>query len=723
MKNFGKAVVKSRFVILIVAILLLIPSVIGYKATRINYDMLTYLPKDIETMRGQDILTDQFGTGAVSMIVVEDMPNKDVQKLANKIEKVDHVKDVLWYGSLGDLSFPPEMIPKDLRDEFLKDDATLLMTTFDTSTSADETMAAVQKIRKVTKNQCWVSGMSAIVTDTMELAEKEEPVYVILAVVLASAVLALTMDTFLAPVFFLLSIGMAIMYNLGTNVFMGQISYVTKALAAILQLGVTMDYSIFLWHSYQENKQKFPDDKNRAMATAINATLQSVVGSSVTTIAGFAALCFMSFSLGLDIGIVMMKGVAFGVISCVTILPSMILIFDGAIEKTHHKPLIPKFKRLPAFVQKHYKGLLILFCIVWIPAIFGYTHTKTYYDLTKTLPSNLPSVQANEKVGKDFDMNNTLMILADRSVAPKDIMAMSNKMEDVKGVKGVLGIDSLLGGALPRDMIPGKIRDALETKNYQLIVIPSEYKTASNAMNNQIDQLNKILKKYDPKGMLIGEAPCTKDLITISNHDFNVVNWASIAIIAVIIAFVFKSVSLPFLLVLVIEFAIFINMAIPYYTNTTLPFIASIVIGTVQLGSTVDYAILMTSRYQTERFSGKSKEESIRIAHSTSTQSIIVSAFTFFASTFGVSLYSNISMISSLCTLMARGALISMVTVITILPAVLMAFDKLIVHTSVGFLPGKTKLELHKQAKERRAKKKAANDGATTYIGKEEKQS
>ncbi len=689
MKNFGKAVVKSRFVILIAALVLLVPAVLGYLGTRINYDMLTYLPKDIETMKGQDILTDDFGTGAVSMVVVENMEAKDVQVLADKMKDVQHVNNVLWYGSIGDLSIPPEMLPTTMKDMFLRDNSYMLMVTFDTSTSADETMDAIKEIRSETKNQCFVSGMSAIVTDTKELAEKEEPVYVVLAVLLASLVLALTMDTFLAPVFFLLSIGIAILYNLGTNIFLGEISYITKALAAILQLGVTMDYSIFLWHSFQENQARFPNDRNRAMAHAINSTLQSVIGSSVTTIAGFAALCFMSFSLGFDIGIVMMKGVAFGVIGCVTILPSMILIFENAIEKTHHKPLLPKFEKVPGFVEKHYIAILVIFVLVWIPAIFGYTHTKTYYDLTKTLPDTLPSVVANEKLADEFDMSNTLMVLTNKDIGSKNISCMCEEMEEVDGIKNVLGIDSILGGAVPREMLPDKILHELESDQYELLVMSSEYKTASAQVNRQIESLNSILKQYDPTGMLIGEAPCTKDLITISNHDFNVVNWVSIGIIAVIIAFVFKSLSLPFLLVLVIEFAIFINMAIPYYTNTTLPFIASIVIGTVQLGSTVDYAILMTSRYKKERFRGRERHEAVRIAHSTSIQSIIVSALTFFASTFGVSLYSDISMISSLCTLMARGALISMVVVILILPAVLLAFDPIITHSGIGFLPKK----------------------------------
>ena len=686
MLNFGKAVVKTRFIIIAVALALLVPSGIAYLNTRINYDVLTYLPKEIETMKGQDILLDEFGTGAISMVVVDGMEWKDVSKLRREIEEVPHVKDVIWYDSFVSLSTPVELLPEDVRDAFINGDATLMAVTYDTGTSDDDTMEAILQIRKIAQKNVYLAGISGIVTDTRDLANAEEPIYVLIAVALAVVVLSIAMDTFLAPVFFLLSIGMCIIYNLGTNIFFGEISYITKALAAVLQLGVTMDYSIFLWHSYKENEEKM-DDNKLAMAYAISQTLQSVVGSSITTIAGFIALCFMSFTLGMDIGIVMAKGVLFGVIGCVTILPALILIFDKAIDKTKHRPILPKFERIPAFVAKHYKLILVVYLIIWIPAAWGYMHSSVYYQLDKTLPDYLPSVTANAKLNEVFHMGATHMLLVDSSLESTQTEKMCDEMKHVEGVKSVLGLDSFVGAEIPREFLPAKITEALMSKDWQLILINSEYATASDEVNNQVTQLNEILDRYDPKGMLIGEAPCTKDLITITNHDFNVVNWVSIGFIFAIIFFVFGSVSLPFLLVLVIEFAIFINLGIPGFTGTKLPFVASIVIGTIQLGSTVDYAILMTSRYQSERAAGKGREESVRIAHLTSIQSIIVSAFSFFAATFGVGIYSNIEMISSLCILMARGALISMVTVIMVLPAVLLMFDPIIVRTSRGFLP------------------------------------
>lgn len=686
MLNFGKAVVKTRFIIIAVALALLVPSGIAYLNTRINYDVLTYLPKEIETMKGQDILLDEFGTGAISMVVVDGMEWKDVSKLRREIEEVPHVKDVIWYDSFASLSTPVELLPEDVRDAFINGDATLMAVTYDTGTSDDDTMEAILQIRKIAQENVYLAGISGIVTDTRDLANAEEPIYVLIAVALAVVVLSIAMDTFLAPVFFLLSIGMCIIYNLGTNIFFGEISYITKALAAVLQLGVTMDYSIFLWHSYKENEVKM-DDNKLAMAYAISQTLQSVVGSSITTIAGFIALCFMSFTLGMDIGIVMAKGVLFGVIGCVTILPALILIFDKAIDKTKHRPILPKFERIPAFVAKHYKLILVVYLIIWIPAAWGYMHSSVYYQLDKTLPDYLPSVTANAKLDEVFHMGATHMLLVDSSLESTQTEKMCDEMKHVEGVKSVLGLDSFVGAEIPREFLPAKITDALMSKDWQLILINSEYATASDEVNNQVTQLNEILDRYDPKGMLIGEAPCTKDLITITDHDFNVVNWVSIGFIFAIIFFVFGSVSLPFLLVLVIEFAIFINLGIPGFTGTKLPFVASIVIGTIQLGSTVDYAILMTSRYQSERAAGKGREESVRIAHLTSIQSIIVSAFSFFAATFGVGIYSNIEMISSLCILMARGALISMVTVIMVLPAVLLMFDPIIIRTSRGFLP------------------------------------
>ena len=689
MERFGKTVVKSRIPILILSILLLIPAAFGYLNTRVNYDVLTYLPDEIETMKGQEILLDEFGTGAISMVVVDGMDFKDVAALKEKIEGVDHVKKVIWYDTFLPLSVPTEVLPKELRDAFINGEATLMAVTYDTGTSDDETMQAITDIRALASKQCYVAGISGIVTDTRDLCNREEPVYVLVAVALAFLVLSITMDTFLAPVFFLLSIGMCIVYNLGTNIFFGEISYITKALSAVLQLGVTMDYSIFLWHSYKENYLKTPDDREGAMARAISMTLQSVVGSSITTIAGFIALCFMSFTLGLDIGIVMSKGVLFGVIGCVTILPALILTFDKAIRRTAHKPLLPEIRRLPEFIAKHYRAVLFLFALIWIPAIWGYTHTSVYYQLDKSLPEDLPSVQANEKLSESFDMGATHILLIDRTTPEADISNMVRDMEKVDGVKNILGIDALIGGSVPRELLPEEITDAVLSEDYEMMLVGSAYQTASDEVNAQVDTLNRILKKYDPSGMLIGEAPCTRDLIRITDHDFMVVNWASIGMIFLIIFFVFRSISLPALLVLVIEFAIFINMGIPGFTKTTLPFVASIVIGTVQLGSTVDYAILMTSRYQSERRAGKDKREAVMTAHQMSTTSVIVSAFSFFAATIGVGLYSNISMISSLCILMARGALISMVTVLTVLPAVLLAADPVIVRTSRGFLPEK----------------------------------
>ena len=687
MKGIGKWVVKLRHVILIAAVVLLIPSGIGYLNTRINYDVLTYLPKDIETMVGQDILLDEFGQGAVSMVVVRGMEFKDVASLKAEIEEVPHVKDVIWYDSFVSLSTPVEMLPQDVRDAFLSGDATLMAVTYDTGTSADETMEAITKIRKLAAENVYLAGISGIVTDTRDLANAEEPIYVLLAVIFATIILGISMDTFLAPIFFLLSIGMCIIYNLGSNWFFGEISYITKALAAVLQLGVTMDYSIFLWHSFKEKQQTFPGDSRSAMAAAINMTLQSVIGSSITTIAGFIALCFMSFTLGLDIGVVMAKGVIFGVIGCVTILPSMILTFEKAIEKTAHKPLLPKFEKIPDFIQRHYKAVLVLFVLIWIPAVWGYTHTSVYYKLDDTLPKDLPSVVSNRVLDEDFHMGATHMILVDSDVESSKVSDMCDEMKKVDGVKSIIGLDALLGPGIPREVLPEKITSALVSEDWELMLINSEYPTASDEVNRQVTELENILHRYDKNGMLIGEAPCTLDLIRITDHDFRVVNWASIGLIFIIIFFVFKSLSLPVLLVLVIEFAIFINMGIPGFTGTKLPFVASVVIGTIQLGSTVDYAILMTSRYQTERAAGKTKEEAVMIAHRTSFTSIIVSAFSFFAATFGVGLYSNISMISSLCLLMARGAMISMATVLIVLPSVLLFMDPVIVRTSIGFLP------------------------------------
>ena len=687
MLKFGKGVVKSRFIIFIAAILLLIPSVFGYLHTRVNYDILSYLPEDIETMKGQDILVDEFGTGAFSTFVVDGMSNKDVSTLKAKIEQVDHVKSVLWYDSVADISIPTDMLPEKLQKVFLSDEGTLMFILYDTTMSADETMEAVEQIRAISNEQCFLSGMSAVVTDIRDLSDKEVPVYVVLAVILSLIVLSLTMDSFLIPIFFLLSIGMAIIYNLGTNVFMGEISYVTKALSAVLQLGVTMDYSIFLWHSYEDQKKIYENDHKNAMAHAISQTVTSVVGSSITTVAGFIALCFMSFTLGKDLGIVMAKGVVFGVIGCVTILPSMILIFDKPLEKTRHKAILPDLGRISSFVTKRFPIFLLIFAVLLVPAIYGQKHAEVYYDLAGTLPEDLQSFMANEKLNEEFDMNSTHILLADSHMKAKDAEKMLERIDQVDGVKVAIGIDSIIGPSVPKDMIPQSIRDILEDDKYQMILISSEYKTASDEVNAQIDEINDIVAAYDENGMLIGEAPCTKDLITITDTDFKVVSAISIVAIFVIIALVFRSITLPVILVAVIEFAIFVNMGIPYYTGTKLPFVASIVIGTIQLGSTVDYAILMTTRYKRERNHGANKHDAITTAHRVSAQSIMVSALSFFAATIGVGLYSNIDMISSLCILMARGALISMVVVIFVLPSMFMVFDKVIVKTSKGFLP------------------------------------
>ena len=687
MVKVGKKIVKFRVPILILSIILLIPAVWGYVNTRINYDVLTYLPEDIETMQGQEIMTNDFGIGAFSMLMVDGMEDKEIVKLKEKVEKVDGVENVLWYDSLADISVPQSVLPSKLYDEYNTEDGTMMAVFFKDGTSSDETMKAITEIRKITGEQCFLSGMSAIVEDTKELAEKETPLYVLIAVALSALVLAITMESIFVPVLFLLSIGIAIVYNLGTNVFFGEISYITKALAAVLQLGVTMDYSIFLMHSYQEQQVRYNGDKERAMAHAISQTFSSVIGSSVTTVAGFIALCFMSFTLGKDIGIVMAKGVIFGVLVCVTVLPSMILCCDKLIEKTKHKPLLPDIRRISDKVTKRYVIYVVAFVILLFPAIYGNNHTGVYYNLDESLPKDLPSVIANTKLKEDYNMNTTHMILVDSSVAGSDVKKMSQEIEKVDGVKWVLGLDNLVGSGVPADMLPESVTGMLKNDKYQLLMVNSTYKVATDKVNKQIEQIDKIMDKYDKGAMLVGEGPLTKDLINITDTDFKRVNAVSIGIVFVIILLLFKSVTIPVILVGVIEFAIFVNMGIPFYTGTKLPFVASIVIGTIQLGATVDYAILMTTRYQRERSRGAGKFDAITTAHKFSAQSIIVSALSFFAATIGVGLYSNIDMISSLCILMARGALISMVVVVLILPSLFMVFDKIIVKTSKGFRP------------------------------------
>lgn len=687
MVKVGKKIVKFRVPILILSIILLIPAVWGYVNTRINYDVLTYLPEDIETMQGQEIMTNDFGIGAFSMLMVDGMEDKEIVKLKEKVEKVDGVENVLWYDSLADISVPQSVLPSKLYDEYNTEDGTMMAVFFKDGTSSDETMKAITEIRKITGEQCFLSGMSAIVEDTKELAEKETPLYVLIAVALSALVLAITMESIFVPVLFLLSIGIAIVYNLGTNVFFGEISYITKALAAVLQLGVTMDYSIFLMHSYQEQQVRYNGDKERAMAHAISQTFSSVIGSSVTTVAGFIALCFMSFTLGKDIGIVMAKGVIFGVLVCVTVLPSMILCCDKLIEKTKHKPLLPDIRRISDKVTKRYVIYVVAFVILLFPAIYGNNHTGVYYNLDESLPKDLPSVIANTKLKEDYNMNTIHMILVDSSVAGSDVKKMSQEIEKVDGVKWVLGLDNLVGSGVPADMLPESVTGMLKNDKYQLLMVNSTYKVATDKVNKQIEQIDKIMDKYDKGAMLVGEGPLTKDLINITDTDFKRVSAVSIGIVFVIILLLFKSVTIPVILVGVIEFAIFVNMGIPFYTGTKLPFVASIVIGTIQLGATVDYAILMTTRYQRERSRGAGKFDAITTAHKFSAQSIIVSALSFFAATIGVGLYSNIDMISSLCILMARGALISMVVVVLILPSLFMVFDKIIVKTSKGFQP------------------------------------
>lgn len=686
MKKFGKGVVKCRVLILILSLVLLIPAAIGYFNTRVNYDILSYLPEEIETMKGQEILKDDFGIGAFSLCVVQGMENKDVCTLEEEISAIPHVKEVIWYDTIADLSLPMAILPDDIYEVFNNDetDSTLLAVLYDTGMSEDETMDAITEIRKLADEHCFVSGMSAVITDIKELSDREVPIYVIIAVVLAIVVLSLTMDSAIVPLFFLLSIGMAIIYNLGTNMIQGEISYVTQALAAVLQLGVTMDYSIFLWHSYEEECTHNEDHRD-AMANAIASTITSVVGSSITTVAGFVALCFMSFTLGLDLGLVMAKGVVFGVIGCVTILPSMILVFDKAVQKTKHRPIIPDLGGIAGWITRHYKWFVVVFLIVLFPAIYGYTHTDVYYDLAGTLPKDLPSIVANEKLEENFEMNATHMYLVDSSLPAKDIVNMIDEVNEVEGVKATIGLEAVLGAGFPKEMLPADLLSVVQTDEYELLMISSEYAVASDEVNEQCEILDEILDKYDTMGMLIGEAPCTKDLINITNEDFKRVSAVSILAIFVIILLVFKSISLPIILVAVIEFAIFINMGIPAYTGTVLPFIASIVIGTIQLGATVDYAILMTNKYKNARYEGHEKKEAITMALQSSIQSVIVSALSFFSATFGVGLYSNIDMISSLCILMSRGAIISMFVVIFILPSMFMIFDKVIVKTSMGF--------------------------------------
>ena len=683
--RFSKAVVRGRVAILILTVLLMIPAVFGMLATRINYDMLNYLPDDMDTVIGQNALLEDFGKGAFSFIVVENMPEKDVAALQEKLESVEHVETVLWYNSLMDTSIPMQLLPDKLYDAFNTGDATMMAVFFDTATSADETMDAIREIRSIAGKQCFVSGMSALVTDLKDLCEQEEPIYVAIAVVLACVAMMVFLDSWLIPFVFLASIGAAILLNLGSNWFMGEISYITKALSAVLQLAVTMDYSIFLWHSYNEQRAIYPD-KCEAMAHAISATLTSVVGSSITTIAGFLALCFMSFTLGRDLGIVMAKGVLLGVLSCVTVLPSLILLLDKPLQKTRHRSILPKMDGLAKGVTKVFPVFLALFVVLAPVFYFAYdkTNDEVYYDMGQCLPEDMEYVIANSKLSEEFDIASTHMLLVDASLPSKQVRSMISDMEQVDGVKYVLGLESVVGAGVPEEILPDSVRSILKSDKWELLLINSEYKVASDEVNAQIDSLNAILKKYDPTGMLIGEAPCMKDMIETTDHDFKVVNAVSILAIFLIILLVERSISLPFLLIAVIELAIFINLGLPHFFGQSLPFIAPICISTIQLGATVDYAILMTTRYKAERLAGKEKRPAVITALSTSIPSIIVSGMGLFAATFGVAIYSDIDIISSMCMLMARGAIVSMLCVILILPALLLLCDRLVCATTLG---------------------------------------
>ena len=683
--RFSKAVVKHRILILIVVLVLMIPSVLGIAGTRINYDMLDYLPEDMETVIGQNELLEDFGKGAFSFIIVEDMPAKDVAALKEKIEQVDHVETVLWYDSIADLSIPMELLPDKIYNEFNTENATMMAVFFDTSTSSDITMDAIREIRQIAGKQCFVSGMSALVTDLKDLCEKEEPIYVGIAVLLACVAMLVFLDSWLVPFVFLASIGMMILLNLGTNYFMGEISYITKALSAVLQLAVTMDYSIFLWHSYNEQRTRC-DDNKAAMAVAIKETLASVVGSSITTVAGFIALCFMSFTMGRDLGIVMAKGVLLGVLGCVTVLPALILVFDKPLQKTKHKSLIPNMGGFAKGVVRIFPVFIVIFALLIPPAYYGYSKTndEVYYDMGQCLPEDMEYVIANSKLSEDFDIASTHMLLVDANLPAKSVRSMMKEMEQVDGVKYVLGLESVIGSRIPEEILPESITSILKNDKWELLLINSEYKVASDAVNDQISDLNTILKKYDESGMLIGEAPCMKDMIETTSHDFQVVNAISILAIFIIIALVEKSLSLPFILISVIEVAIFINLGLPHYLGQSLPFIAPICISTIQLGATVDYAILMTTRYKAERIRGNGKKDAVWTALSTSIPSIIVSGMGLFAATFGVAIYSDIDIIGSMCMLMARGAIVSMLAVIFILPALLLLCDKIICATTWG---------------------------------------
>ena len=683
--KLGEWIAKQRVLILLIGILLLIPSVIGIVKTRVNYDLLSYLPDTLETVKGQDVMVDEFDTGAFAMCVIDGMPMKEVQKMADEFKQIDHVKDVLWYGEVMDISVPTQLLPDNLRKKFFDGEAQLMVVFYDGTTSSDESMGALTEMRRIADKRCFIGGMTGIVTDIKDLCMQELPVYVVIAAILSFIILLLATESYIVPIFFLLGIGISILYNLGSNFFLGSISYVTQALTAVLQLAVTTDYSIFLLESYEENKEHYPEDREKAMGLAISRTFRSIVGSSVTTVAGFLALCVMTFALGKDIGIVMSKGVLIGVVCCVTILPSMILVFDKQIEKTSHKRIIPSLDKISDFIIRHYRVWVLVLLVMAAPALYGSKNVSVYYNIAQSLPDDILSNIANKKLQDTFHMNATHVILLDKDLDGKTKREIMSEVEKLEGVKSTVSVSSLIGPLFPKEMIPRDILKMLESDEHEMGLVVSEYEPATHEVNDQIAKINSIVKTKDPGALVIGEAPMMKDLEDTTNVDLKRVNFLSMAAIFIIILLVFKSISLPFLLVLIIEFAINVNMAVPYYQHISLAFVASIVIGTIQLGATVDYAILMTSRYLAERMAGRTKMESVSIAHKACILSIITSGMSFFVATFGVSAYSRVDMIGSICTLLARGALVSMASVILLMPAMFIIFDGLIIRTTAGF--------------------------------------
>ena len=683
MNSFGEFICKYRKIILIVAIILSVFAFIGMNLTRINYDILVYLPDDIETIQGENILSNEFNMGSFATVILDNMSTKEIIKLENDFKKLDNVEMAVSTADVIGEGIPVEMLPDEIQEKVYKDGSTIMLVTFHEGISDDETLQTVIKMRDIADKRVGIGGMSAVVVDTKDLSDQEVLIYVIIAVALCLLILQLALDSYFAPFLMLINIGIAILYNLGTNMFLGQISYITKAISAVLQLGVTMDFAIFLYHSFMQEKED-EKDNNKAMATAISKTMVSVVGSSLTTIAGFLALCSMNLTLGKDIGIVMAKGVLFGVICVVTILPAMILECNKLIEKTRHKEIMPKFRHLKEFSMKYYVLILVVFIIILPIAYFAQKNTDVYYKLDSSLPRDLPSITANSNLRDKFNMVSTEIILVDKNLEDSKVNEMLDEIENLDGVEWALGLSRVTKYGIPKEILPNEILEKLESDNYQLVILNSSYEIATDELNEQVNVINGIIKKYDKKAILVGEGPLMKDLAEISDHDFNSVNTVSIAVIFVLMLLVLKSISLPVILIFTIEFAIFINMGIPYFTKTELPFVASIVIGTIQLGATIDYAILITTKYIEKRKSGLEKKSAIDDALGTSISSIFTSGLCFFGATFGVGVYSKLEMIGSLCTLMSRGAIISMLTVVLVLPAFLLIFDKIICKTTVG---------------------------------------